>query len=531
MYKDKYNLCYGNGATNLSGMGIQSAVNFLRNFKLGLFSGKGGGGLLDQGLFAFYTLDETIGFRQDCGPNDFEMDASGGAFFTTEGILSNAANFQGTFAKLATFATGGIIDDIRTQSFSACGWVNVDPTITGPGYIFGITQGNMNDDGLFNVFWEDTGDGLVLFLANGAGGFFTGLTINGGTPKNTWIFIAITYDADTNAFNMQINDNQTGTSGTHVITGAPTGQRLLMGSTFDTGVLPFKGNVDNVVYYADTNTPSSVIDFYFKGGGLLKEVVCAHFFNDDATFFNDVSINDVDFTTSNEGANYIVGPKQGGGVNGAIEFDGITGGAISDPSTALDALRENSFTVTLFAMMSSSHVGDANFLSVLSHFGTGGLLFNITYSQASNGVAITLYNNFGFNNDIVFQQIGGGLPRDVWFSIQTTYDSTTGILRLRLNDQAFGQTTLSFPTNVQDGQRLDIGNLLGVSFFLEGAIAEPVIYNRVENDALLNTRYMDGWATRPYNPGQPPCAALLAASLQDGSGNVLQDGSGNILKG
>jgi len=510
-------------------MGIQSAANFLRNFKLGLFNGKGGGGnAIDQDLFAFYSLNEVSGDRQDCGPNDLSMDASGGAFFTSDGILDNAATFQGTFAKLNSRLGGGIIDDFRAESFTACGWANIDPTITAPGYLFGVTSGDMNNDGVFNVFWENTGDGLVLFFANGAGGFFTGMTINGGTPKNTWIFIAITYDADTDVFSIQVNDNQETNTGTHVITGAPTGQRLLIGSTLDTGVLPFKGDVDNVIYYLDRVLPQNIIDYHFKGGGLRSDVVCAHFFNDGSSFLDDASTNSIDLT-SGGGADYIVGPKVGG-VNGAIEFDGIIGGAISTTSTDLDALRENDFTITVWAYIDAAHglSEDANILSLLSGFGVGELFVTITYG-AGDGISATLYSNAGANQDSVFQQIGGTVPRDTWFSIQVTYNSTTNVFSMRLNDQAFSLTTLTFPTNVNGGLRLDIGNLLGFVFFLEGAIAEPVIYNTVQRLDILNTRYFDGWVTRPYVPGIPTCARNAPVQVLNGDGVVVKNGDGDII--
>lgn len=478
---------------------------------------------LNEGLLAFYTLDELSGDRIDCGPNSLDCDASGGAGSTNEGILNNAATFQGTFARLASRVSGGIIDDVINQSFTIAGWVNLDPAITNSGTVFGITQGNMNDDALVNVFYENTGDGFVLFLNDGAGGTFVGMTFPGGSPKNAWIFLALTYDAVTNVYTLQANDNHTGTSGVFGPLSAPAGQRLLMGSTFDTGVIVLLGDVDNVVYYADRVLPPSGIDYYFKGGGLINSVVCAYFFEQDA-IGKDEGFNDVTLIGSG-GFGPVSGIK-----DGAIGFDG-TGGAASNPSTDLDNLRENSFSLTIWTYIDSAHTGSANLLSILSGFSEGDLLVTLTLFADTTFIAADIYSNGGVNKDTLIQQIGGTIPRDTWFSIQATYDESTGVFRVRLNDQAFSQLTVANPTNVSPGLRITVGDLFGAAFFLNGRVDEATVYSEALSDVMLNTRYMGGLVTRPYNPGQPPCAISQPQTLQDGSGNVLRDGSGNILQG
>jgi len=108
-------------------MGLQSAENSLRNFKLGLFVSQAGiAENLKSGLLWYYQLEELTGIRLDSSLNNLTL-AETGTVGTDTGVIDLAAKFSG----LSTNNLSNGFDSAYVLSdFTFTGWFNITDKTT-----------------------------------------------------------------------------------------------------------------------------------------------------------------------------------------------------------------------------------------------------------------------------------------------------------------------------------------------------------------------------------------------------------------
>jgi len=472
-------------------MTLDKFNNPFSNFRLGFHNG-GGGSPLDVDLVAYYTLDEVSGDRIDCSPNGLDASIVGGTVgFTNDGIISGAADF--TLSGGLISATDSVIDDIVGGSFTITTWVKLRSDTSGN--VVSISNGGLNTNSLTSLFYDFNSKSFVGFVSDGVSGDFFGSNVGGSIPFDTWVFAVLKFDADTENYSLQLNNQTPAENNLGAQTSTIPSQKLAIGKSVDGG-LPFDGCIDETSFYSRLLTDDE-ITHYRIGGGLKTNIVAAYFFESNP---NDEGPNEINLGPSG-GLGYATGV-----IDTAANFNGTFARLESSSSSALDALRENSFTVTFFGYVNSAHTGNGTMLNIMDSLALGEFLLLTEYNETNDRIETTIASNGGAVTTILSQQIGTGIPRDTFFSVQITFDASTLEFSLRLNQQAFTQTTLANTTDVNSGLRIRMGTYAGNADALAGRVDEATIYNEVLTEIDLNTVYMNGLATRPYRAGRAGCA-------------------------
>jgi len=470
-------------------MTLDKFNNPFSNFRLGFHNGAGNP--LDVGLLAYYTLDEVSGDRIDCSPNGLDQSVVGTVGFTNDGVLSGAADF--TLLGGLESAADPVIDALIGGSFTIATWVLLRTDTSGN--VVSISNGGLNTNSLTSLFYDFNSKSYVGFVSDGVSGDFFGATVNGFIPFNAWIHAVITFDADTEGYQLILNNGNPISNNLGAQTSTIPLQKLAIGRSVDGG-LPFDGFIDETAYY-DRVLEADEITHYFQGGGLLNSIVAAYFFNDTK---EDESPNDI-LLFSSGGFGFADGV-----IDRAGNFQGTFARLDSLPSTALDALRENSFSATVWAYVDSGVSQRGLIFGVLAANSVPNRFITIHYDFSTDSIEAGLFYNGGASIASVFQDIGGSIPKDTFFSIQLTFDEPTLTFRMRLNLQSFGSTVLGSTTDNSANQRIVVGALLGGGENLFGRVDELYFFDEVRTDIQLNTTYMNGLATRPYLAGRAPCA-------------------------
>jgi len=476
-------------------MGIQSAVNSLRNFKLGLFEWAGKS--IDKGLVSYHTLDEASGVRFDCTDNDIDLNVVNTVGFSVAGRINGAAAF--TAVGRLTSDTNTALTDLVGKDFTYSGWFTLSANYFSQTFL-ALGDGNIavGNENLSYLFFDAGSQSIVVAAPQGTLYNFFGWNINGGVPLNAWMFMAVKYNSATKTMSLRINDlgfTADRTFPDQLAVATPP--KFCLGALTNEGLLQW-GKAEETSLF-DRMLTDPELDFLYKGGGLQSSVMAAYFFEEpnighDENQDKHPVIPQGIYTTE-------IGLK-----GDSLFFTGGEGWASSETHADIDALRENSFTLTMWGYINASASANGLFMGISSGVNTGEILISVLYFEPSNGIVASISYNGGIGNSFLFQQIGGGVPRAAWISVQITYDEPTSTLRMRLNDQAWGSTVLGGPTNVNSGLRISFGSTLGIDTFLDGGVDEATIFNGVESDEHLNTLYMRGQPQRPLEPGRPSCA-------------------------
>jgi len=374
-------------------MALDKSNNPFTNFRIGFHTGVPGENPLNEGLVAYYTLDETSGVRFDCGPNNIDLSIFNTVGFNPDGIIDGAASFTG-IGRL-TSGTNTALDDLVGEDFSYCGWFTLNNNTFSQTFV-AIGDGNIGvgNENLSYLFFDGGSQSIVIAIPQGTSYSFLGWNINGGTPINSFLFLAVKYNAATKTISLRINDggfpaNLTLTNQLAVA----SSPKVSFGALTNNGI-PQDGLADETVIY-NRILSDAEFDFYYRGGGILPSVVCAYYF-ESGNMGHDESKNGIDLTLHDG-----VSPKNGI-IGGAIGFNGREEGASSEPQSALDNLRENSFSITMWGRVDSVATESGVFLGLLSGIGTGDILITILYFDPAQGIVASIYHNGGTNSDIIF---------------------------------------------------------------------------------------------------------------------------------
>jgi len=477
-------------------MALDKDNNPFTNYRLGFHRGVPGDNPLSEGLVAYYKEDESSGTRMDCGPNGIDLAEFGTVGGTSNGVIGRATRFTG--AGRLTSVTNTILDDMVGEDYTITGWFTVTDLLSS-GTMISIGNGGLGvgNENLMSCFYESGGNSIVVATGLGASYNFAGSTINGGVPEGAYIFVAVKYVKSTNSIHIRLNN---GTFSTNNLPSAVTvnaGAVVSLGSLAPLSINQ-NGKNDEVSIYNRLLTDSEV-DFLQRGGGIIDDVVAGYFF-DSATIGQDATKNAITLTGFG-------GFSSAPGIQGdSMAFDGIDAGALSITHSELDDLISHSFGITMWAYIDSTLTDNVTIFGLMGGLNTGDVLLNVTYYHPTPGIAATIYYAGGTSTSFVYQQIGGTLPKDEWFSIQLSFSHSSLTLSMSLNDNASTSVTIPSTTNVNTGLKVSLGSYMGVADYLKGRVDEVYIYDGSLTLEERRTRYMNGVGNRPIAPGRPPCA-------------------------
>lgn len=155
---------------------------------------------LNNGLVAYWKMDEVSGTRVDSGPNGLDL-TDNNTVGSATGIITNSASFVAANDESLTRANNALLNPGNTD-FTFCLWVY--PDFTGfARVIFAKTGGAGNEQ----YYLRHQGGGNALeWGVSGNGTAFTTRTGGALSVANTWYFVCVWHDATANTINIQVNN-------------------------------------------------------------------------------------------------------------------------------------------------------------------------------------------------------------------------------------------------------------------------------------------------------------------------------------
>jgi hypothetical protein len=163
---------------------------------------------LNNGLIAYWKMDETSGIRVDSGGNGLNLTDINSVGFTT-GIITNAADFVPASTQYLNHADDPLLSPGDTD-FTFAVWVYPDFTGTAK-TIFGKASASNAE----YYLRHDGASNSPEFGVSGNGTTYTTVigSLNSLSPANAWYFIVVTHDATANTITVQVNNGSTESSG------------------------------------------------------------------------------------------------------------------------------------------------------------------------------------------------------------------------------------------------------------------------------------------------------------------------------
>lgn len=184
-------------------MGIQSANNSLRNFKLGLFL-KGGNpsDTLKNGLLWYYQLEEAAGNRLDSSLNNLTL-TENGIVAQAPGIIDLAADFfNGDGNNLANT----YVPQYSLTDFTVTGWVYFNSKTVNQQIIYIGLGGSGGSNVVLRVLYNQSIDSIRGEVArDNSSTANVNLQIEGTIPTDKWIFFAFKHEASTKELTLRLD--------------------------------------------------------------------------------------------------------------------------------------------------------------------------------------------------------------------------------------------------------------------------------------------------------------------------------------
>lgn len=224
-------------------MGIQSANNSLRNFKLGLFvSGENPATSLRENLLWYYELEEAAGDRLDSSLNNLTLIETG-SVGVAPGVIDLAANFPGIAANKLSKSYVPQFDFSNTD-FTWSGWMYFGAVVNSFQMYLGTADNNAADQTI-TLSINTASNCIRPAISNGIVDVSMDLQIAGGLPLDKWTFWVIRYNTTTGLFEGRL-DNEPWTTITSVPAPHHIGtETLTLGSTTN-NASPFTGRLDEI---------------------------------------------------------------------------------------------------------------------------------------------------------------------------------------------------------------------------------------------------------------------------------------------
>ena len=206
---------------------------------------------LNNGLLAYWNLDEETGVRVDATGNGHDLSDTNAVGYTV-GKFGNAAQFDGTnyLSSVDVFDT--------SSNFSVCCWVK---PAAFTGYQDAIELGSRSVWPMQIMAWASGYNSPLL--VSGAAGLILSLAYVGGTDVAH--FLAATYDAATATFTFHVDGQSTSSVATEeqLATIPAAGPLTIGGSTAS-----LTGSVDSVGLWNRALSSEEIAQLYNNGNGL-----------------------------------------------------------------------------------------------------------------------------------------------------------------------------------------------------------------------------------------------------------------------
>ena len=313
-------------------------------------------------------------------------------------------------------------------------------------------------------FWISGGT-----LSAGQAGSFSLVTAPAAIPVNTWVYVAVTYDAPSTTMKLYMNGNLVATNNS---VPAYTAESTFIGSNSGTGSF-FQGHIDEVRIWTTALTQAQLKPEIFKGpadnaSGLVAYYTCNE---GSGTTLTSSCTNTSGLNGTLEGsATWIASPIQFGA--NAANFNGTNAVMTIPENSSLDITSAITLEAWVYATSTS---GIQDVVSKSSNSINTGYIF----PRTDDGWAHTVfYLNIGGWHTLsaVFPSM------NAWHHLAATYDGATmkvyvdGVL-----SASQAQTgTIATNTNV-----LALGDQTGYSEYFGGSVDEVRVWNIARTQAQI----------------------------------------------
>jgi hypothetical protein len=313
-------------------------------------------------------------------------------------------------------------------------------------------------------FWISGGT-----LSAGQAGSFSLVTDPTTFPVNTWVYVAVTYDAPSTTMNLYRNGSLVASNNS---VSAYTADNTFIGSNSGTGSF-FQGYVDEVRIWSVALSQAQLKPNIFKGpadnaGGLIAYYTC----NDGSgatltsSCTNTTGLNG----TLGGSATWIASPIQWGA--NALNFNGANAVMTIPHNTSLDISSAITLEAWVYATQNS---GVQDVISKSSNSANNGYIFPRT--------------DDGWAHTVFYLNVGGWHTLSVaypslnaWHHLAATYDGATMSVYIDGVLAASQALTGAISTNTN---ALAIGDQLGYSEYFAGSVDEARVWNIARTQAQI----------------------------------------------
>jgi len=184
---------------------------------------------------------------------------------------------------------------------------------------------------------------------------------------------------------------------------------------------------------------------------------------------------------------------------------GIISTSARFPGTANNLLKKGfvsqyNFSSTDFTWAGWFKINANNSNHMMIYIGTGGILtadrvIDFEYLTSSDTVRVTIGDGDAFSG--LSQDVGGSIPVGTFVFFAIRWDTTTELLELRLNAQAFASATIFHGIQSSGTQNFTLGATDSGLFDTDGDLDELGGWDRKLTDNEINYLYNNGSANRP----------------------------------
>lgn len=223
----------------------------------------GGSSTLDDGLTAYWKLDEASGTRVDSGANGQDLTDNNSTGSAT-GKINLGGDFEFASLNYLSHADSATLSLGADTDFTFSCWVNLESK---PAFSGGIIckNGDAGDAAEYLLRW-DAGDSFIFAVGTGSANQLVAASTLGAPSLATWYFIVCWHDSTANTVNIQVNngtaDNAAWSGGT-----VDGGNEYRIGAySFNPG-FAFDGIIDEVGFWKRVLTADERTELYNAGAG------------------------------------------------------------------------------------------------------------------------------------------------------------------------------------------------------------------------------------------------------------------------
>ncbi|MCX6785826.1 MAG: DUF2341 domain-containing protein [Candidatus Komeilibacteria bacterium] len=465
---------------------------------LGTFDG---GQNAQNGLIGWYKMDEATTIWDGNGDmvNDYSgnnnyFTAQNHAHATTTAVYGNAAEFDGTDDGLNRSGLGPTIGGATQVTVET--WVNAR-SFTGTPYIYIEQNSSGQGDSRLSLNLSTTGKVRMQFsdYVRDAG-TATSLTGNATLSLNTWYYLTIVYNADTDKQMIYINGVRDVEASNAVEGFNATSQAIRMGFV-TTGYNHFNGLIDDLKIYRIARTPDQIMQDYLQGPGPIASY---NFEEKSGTVLNDISGQGHNGTITKGASKGFVKGK----IGRAYDFDG----ANTKIDTGSDWIGTKAITIS--AWIYADSYGEDALGRIIENGGTMGFFVNgSTYYSPNNNTLMFL------NNGTLTPTPANLILLNTWYHVAVTR-TVRGISKIYINGNNVATTNSG--SNVAGTTNVLIGNNSGQNETFDGQIDDLKVFNYV----------LTPWQiAQEYNNGKP----VAYYKMDEGQNKTVGDWSGNGYNG